>query len=310
MNKRSHIIIGESVALRAALIVLTLGGWSGAHAQSPSEYAAPIEWRKYRTSTQAVTVDFPKFPTADTRPLICQRQLVESYFAYADQSVYQLSIYSRLKADSTSGCRVVSRFGEKSLQVRLRELFNGRPLIKGEAKIGDSVLPAYDLTLGNSQYRIIDDMKNGKWVELSVTYRVPDSRAIERFFSSLALKADESAIDIQGGWANTLGDDPVPGSSPDSGSDNESDLNFHLLYKPKARYTDAARNADVQGTVRLKVTLLNNGGIGNVTVVNGLDRGLTEQAITAARRLVFLPKVNKGQTVSVIITVDYGFNIY
>ena len=67
---------------------------------------------------------------------------------------------------------------------------------------------------------------------------------------------------------------------------------------------------NIQGSVTLKVTFLANGGIGSVTPVSGLPYGLTEQAIMAARRMVFLPFKRNNTTVSVTKTVVYSFSIY
>jgi TonB family protein len=83
-----------------------------------------------------------------------------------------------------------------------------------------------------------------------------------------------------------------------------------LVAKEKARYTDEARRANVQGMVRLKVTLLANGAVGSVVVVKDLSHGLTENAVFAAKRLVFLPKRVEGKPVTVVVTVEYGFSIY
>jgi TonB family protein len=83
-----------------------------------------------------------------------------------------------------------------------------------------------------------------------------------------------------------------------------------ILYKPKGTYTDEARTNNVQGTVRLKITLLASGAIGSITPVTRLPHGLTEQAIAAARQIKFEPAKVNGVPVSKIVTFDYGFNIY
>ena len=85
---------------------------------------------------------------------------------------------------------------------------------------------------------------------------------------------------------------------------------LRITAKPKAGYTDDARANNVEGAVRLKVTLLANGQVGSITVVDGLPDGLTEQAIAAARRLKFEPATKDGVAVSKIITIDYSFTIY
>jgi TonB family protein len=83
-----------------------------------------------------------------------------------------------------------------------------------------------------------------------------------------------------------------------------------ILAKPRASYTDEARAQNVQGTVRLKVTLLASGGIGGITPLTRLPYGLTEQAIAAARQIRFDPKKVNGQPQSVSMTFEYNFSIY
>ncbi|MGQ0541595.1 MAG: energy transducer TonB, partial [Blastocatellia bacterium] len=85
---------------------------------------------------------------------------------------------------------------------------------------------------------------------------------------------------------------------------------YRIISKPKATYTDAARTANVQGNVRLKITLLASGQVGSITPVSRLPHGLTEQAIAAARQIRFEPKKVNGVATSVVVTFDYGFNIY
>ena len=83
-----------------------------------------------------------------------------------------------------------------------------------------------------------------------------------------------------------------------------------ILSKPQPRYTDAARQNSVQGTVTLKVTFTANGQIGSIAPVNGLPYGLTEQAIAAARQIRFEPPKKNGVPYGVSKTVSYTFTIY
>jgi TonB family protein len=83
-----------------------------------------------------------------------------------------------------------------------------------------------------------------------------------------------------------------------------------ILSKPKALYTDAARQNQVQGTVSLRVTFLASGGIGSISPVNGLSNGLTEQAIAAARGIRFEPKKVNGVPQTVTMVVQYSFTLY
>lgn len=85
---------------------------------------------------------------------------------------------------------------------------------------------------------------------------------------------------------------------------------LRIVSKPQAKYTDEARVNNVQGKVRLKVVMLASGQVGQITVVEGLPDGLTEQAIEAARKLRFEPATKRGAPVTKVITIDYNFTIY
>jgi TonB family protein len=85
---------------------------------------------------------------------------------------------------------------------------------------------------------------------------------------------------------------------------------YVLLDKPRPTYTDTARENRVEGTVKLRVTLLASGEVGEIAVLQHLPHGLTDRAIDAARKIKFKPKLIKGEPVDVTTTVDYRFNLY
>lgn len=86
--------------------------------------------------------------------------------------------------------------------------------------------------------------------------------------------------------------------------------NYQIKSKPFAPYTDRARAAGTQGSVRLKVILGKDGKVGPILIIRALPNGLTESAVSAARGIQFDPKIVDGKPVSVIVTLEYGFNIY
>ncbi|MBC7899157.1 MAG: energy transducer TonB [Saprospiraceae bacterium] len=77
---------------------------------------------------------------------------------------------------------------------------------------------------------------------------------------------------------------------------------------PEASYTDAAREAGVFGTVTLKVRFLAGGRIGLITVVDGLPEGLTSEAISAARKIIFGPARQKARMIHTSEIVAYHFS--
>jgi TonB family protein len=83
-----------------------------------------------------------------------------------------------------------------------------------------------------------------------------------------------------------------------------------IISKPSARYTDAARQNQVQGTVKLRVQFLANGRIGIISPINGLGYGLTEQAMAAARGIKFEPAMRNGKPYTVVRIIEYSFTIY
>ncbi len=85
---------------------------------------------------------------------------------------------------------------------------------------------------------------------------------------------------------------------------------LRIISKPKAPYTDSARQNNVQGSVTLRITFLANGSIGSITPVSGLGYGLTEQAIAAARRIQFEPAKVNGVAQTVTKTFQYAFTMY
>lgn len=83
-----------------------------------------------------------------------------------------------------------------------------------------------------------------------------------------------------------------------------------ILSKPRAQYTDAARQNNVQGTIVLRITFLANGSIGSISVVKGLGYGLNENAIAAAKQIRFEPAKKNGVPYAVTKSVNFNFVIY
>jgi TonB family protein len=85
---------------------------------------------------------------------------------------------------------------------------------------------------------------------------------------------------------------------------------LQIISKPRANYTDAARQNQVQGTVALRVVFTASGQIGSVSPVKSLSDGLTEQAIAAAKEIKFEPAKKNGVPQTVTKQVQYSFTIY
>ncbi len=73
------------------------------------------------------------------------------------------------------------------------------------------------------------------------------------------------------------------------------------------KYTLEARQAEVEGVVRVEVTVDEAGRVVNARVLNGLGYGLDEAALTAARASVFMPASRCGRPVIGTIVLPFRF---
>jgi TonB family protein len=81
-----------------------------------------------------------------------------------------------------------------------------------------------------------------------------------------------------------------------------------VLSKLPPNYSEAARRKQKKGSIALVVELRADGFVGEVQVVQGLDRDLDENAIEAARRTVFLPRVKDRKFVRFMLPVTMSFD--
>jgi len=82
-----------------------------------------------------------------------------------------------------------------------------------------------------------------------------------------------------------------------------------ILARPVPGYTEEARQAQVEGAVKLSVVLNANGTVSEITVARALGYGLDQKAIEAARELRFVPAQKDGHTVSVRVFLEFKFSL-
>ena len=95
----------------------------------------------------------------------------------------------------------------------------------------------------------------------------------------------------------------APKYAPPGGADTEP----VLLGEVKIPYPDEAKKNDVEGSVRLKVTLNPEGAVTEVAVISGPGYGLNEAARTALRRFRFKPATKGGENVGYTFVYTYTF---
>ena len=83
-----------------------------------------------------------------------------------------------------------------------------------------------------------------------------------------------------------------------------------ILYREKAKYTEDARQARMQGTVELQVIFRSDGVIVIQRVTRYLPYGLTLTTVEAASKIKFTPAMKDGAPVSVRGPLEFSFNLY
>ena len=93
-------------------------------------------------------------------------------------------------------------------------------------------------------------------------------------------------------------------------SNDECDV---LPVKPKPRaivkpaYTEEARAAQIEGVVRVEITIGPGGQVVDVRILRGLGHGLDEAALAAARQMTFEPGTRCGKPALATISVGMRF---
>lgn len=74
-------------------------------------------------------------------------------------------------------------------------------------------------------------------------------------------------------------------------------------------YSEKARKAKIQGTVKLAVAVNANGEVDAIEVIQPLEPGLDENAIAAVRQWKFTPATKDGKPVGVQFRVSVGYHL-
>jgi protein TonB len=78
---------------------------------------------------------------------------------------------------------------------------------------------------------------------------------------------------------------------------------------PEPEYPDAAREANIEGRVRVELTLDATGRVTGARVLQGLGHGLDEAALDAARGARFEPATRCGRAVATTFTLGVRFTL-
>ena len=308
--------------LMANLIIFTF--YTAIFSQTET-YSVPAKWELYSVKTKNVSFLMPRLPVMIEQNNVCRGEESRNYAAYNDGVVYVVRITSKVKPDDF--CSPKKEFDESNFEERVK-------FVKSEFKDGsktennispDSVIKLVGTTGTNKVIKLINDYKNKRWFELSI-YGADETKAnVKKFLESLSTDNSATGFEIGQGADRFYGDDASSNIEMvkierDGKSatikrmlfkiDDKTERAIAIILKPRANYTDAARQNQVQGKLSLRVTFQANGAIGDIFVVQGLPHGLTEEAVKAARKMVFIPPQRDGARYTIIKPVEYSFSIY
>jgi hypothetical protein len=274
---------------------------------------APTKWERYKVSDKEVSLLLPKMPVMIKSGDLCHQRETNTYSVYSEEVAYTLTITAKFKDKRTNGCGELKAFDRSQFEDRLDEIRKTGKNVQESSLVRDG-RSVKTFATDNRKYWVFDDLNKNRWYELAITRR-PDTKFDEsRFVESLTIGRGPSGIEIGNGSQVTLGDESP--QSPNSASPEElkpsaaASYALHIVMKPRASYTEVARKNNTQGTVQLRVAFLADGSIGTVSPITTLPFGLTEQAIIAVRKMVFIPKKVNDTLVPTVKTVEYSFSIY
>lgn len=297
---------------RLSIIALFFLFGSGAAAQT-EQRGASVNWERYRIGGRNISVLLPKLPVLIQSSNVCLEREKDSYAAYADNAVYGLNVIYKSNRAAPRGCRDKKKFDKNSFADGKKNILS---LLKTEQETKSNLNNREIIIIkgNNFTYWLIDDFKNKRWFEFWTTTEDTEKQVVKNFIESFKIEENPSGIEVGNGSSRTLGDElptVVKSDVENAAAPEENELTpIRIILKPPPRYTEAARQAGITGTVRMRVTFLASGGIGSVSPVSGLPYGLTEQCVAAASKIVFIPVRKKGINVTVTKIVEYGFSIY
>ncbi len=289
-----------------SILLLLFSASLAAFAQT-EKYTVSVKWERYKVSKSEVSVLLPKLPVLVSGGDMCNEIETKKFAAYADQTAYGLTVTSKASSGIPDFCASKKKFSEKNFADRLIQLKKElKEFTETNCKINN--LTADRIVGTDSVYWLINDFSNKRWFELWVVNGDEEKAQVKDFIESIKINEAAAAegIEIKSGADRTLGDEMAKVDEPETGETSA----LRIVLRTQPRYTDAARQSNVQGTVTLKVTFLGNGGIGSIEPVSKLPYGLTEESVAAAKKIVFVPAKRDGINYSVSKIVVYSFLIY
>lgn len=277
--------------------------------------AAEALWTRYTYPGEEFSVELPAAPAVSriTRVIpdpaghrIAQARV---FGVYSGGAVFMVAAYDHPRET-------------ESLDFFAGYIWGGRGLAAaGDIRLGEFDGRAYRYTYPFEGAARVFRAKRHAYLLQVLSDEKGHERAFERFLDSLALGGKPAGERIADKTpAEPSAPEPArPARTPPAARpapEGDGPFSFKdvsrralIVFKPEPVYTDKARRNKVTGVVRLRLVLASTGKVARVEVVKDLPDGLTEKAVEAARRILFLPAVVGDRRVSQYAVLEYGFDI-
>jgi Gram-negative bacterial TonB protein C-terminal len=261
-------------------------------AASRNKAASDIAWQEIAPEGEEFFVTMPAPPQLSRGTLYfdLNRDVLVKFAVYAlvhDDTLFVIQSYELPKPKELLNDLLWNR--KKFIKIGTDLESNG---YKGKSFIqkGDSLFHSGRYFIAQRHVYIVDCARRDS----------PDPN-VERFLNSFAIRsAGQRALPLR-----------LSQISPDQlYSGKEVTRKVVVLSKLEPNFTPEARAAHITGNVTLRANFSSSGLITDVVVLAGLPGGITEQAIEAAKNIVFLPAEKDGKPVSQNLEIRYSFMMY
>lgn len=193
----------------------------------------------------------------------------------------------------------------KQREAKLKTLMQADPLdeaaIRAQTERVSAGRSALEKANASIMLSIRKELTKDQWGKLEEIREVRDSLIREIVRSSPAVAAPHAPGTI-------IGLTPSGDKIYSVGGDVKAP---QVLSRPMPSYTQAAKEAAIEGTLLLQATIRKDGSVDSFKILRGLGYGLDESAIdTIYKRWRFKPGTLNGQPVDVQVRMEVSFRLY
>lgn len=276
------------------------GSGIGGTTEQLSYKKGPFKWERVLSTNENFSVELPsnfekffedfEYPVdGDENVIVTGRQTISSFL---NDTIFIFDAYK-------------TKNGKKALSSLRKDYFISNSQAKcADIKIGD--LKGMTCELRGDGFKVKEQYFYDKeFVYITAAYaEITDARMLEHFISSA--KYNESKI-------NSDSEELQENASLEESKvykPSETAQKARLVLKQQPIYTYEARQNQIQGVIRISAILRADGFVSGVRAITSLPDGLTERAISATKRIKFMPAEKDGKRVSQYVTLEYNFRIY